>query len=106
MKKLIVLAVVTTLVAIPQAQAGGFSYKSTSFLNSVTGLALGTRDVNVLNGTTVAVGNNSPILSGNGNNSSILSGIGNGNSVLNGIGILNRNGLGLGLGGKGGHKRW
>lgn len=81
------------------AQAGGL-FKSTPLLGSLTGVVtqVATKDVNVLNGLTIAVGNNSPVLSGNA--------VASGNTLLNGVGIFNGNGI-LGLvGGSSGHKKW
>jgi len=89
MKTLIVIATVAALAVPGAAHANGlFGHgsqggKPGSLLKGVTSVVLGvtTRDINVLNGNTVAVGNNS----------SILSGIGSGNSLLSGIGILSGN---------------
>jgi hypothetical protein len=108
MKTLIAVSVVAVMVMTSGAQAGGFFSKKTSshVLSNITGIAVGltTRDINVLNGNTVAVGNNSSILSGigNGNANGVLSGVLNGNGVLNGV--LSGNGI-LGLGGHN-SKRW
>ncbi|UYO00813.1 MAG: hypothetical protein KIT02_06295 [Devosia sp.] len=80
MKKLIALSVVAALAMAPAAQAGGFFNTSKGgLLGNVTSV-LGIKDINVLNGTTVAVGNNS----------SILSNIGSGNGIL-GLGGQNTN---------------
>lgn len=97
MKTLVAVSVVAVMAMTSGAQAGGFFSKKTSVLSNITGVAVGvtTRDINVLNGNTVAVGNNSNVLSGIGNGS--LNGGLNGNDVLNGV--LNGNGL-LNLGGK------
>ena len=68
-------------------------------------MGLTTRDINVLNGNTVAVGNNSSILSGiaNGSANGVLGGgLLSGNGVLNGV--LNGNGI-LGIGGQN-RKHW
>ncbi|WIY51763.1 hypothetical protein O9Z70_09710 [Devosia sp. YIM 151766] len=72
MKSIIALAVVATLAMAPAAQAGGFFSKSSGGLLGNVSAVLGIKDINVLNGTTVAVGNNS----------SILSNIGSGNGIL------------------------
>lgn len=99
MKTLIAVSVVAAMAMTSGAQAGGFFSKKTSqnVLSNITGIVAGvtTRDINVLNGNTVAVGNNSNILSGIGNGSA--NGILGGNSLLNGV--LNGNGI-LGLGGQ------
>ena len=97
MKTLVAVSVVAIMAMTSGAQAGGFFSKKTSVLSNITGVAVGvtTRDINVLNGNTVAIGNNSNVLSGVGNGS--LNGVLNGNDVLNGV--LNGNGL-LNLGGK------
>ena len=97
MKTLVAVSVVAVMAMTSGAQAGGFFSKKTSVLSNITGFAVGatTRDINVLNGNTVAIGNNSNVLSGIGNGS--LNGVLNGNDVLNGV--LNGNGL-LNLGGK------
>ena len=97
MKTLLAVSVVAIMAMTSGAQAGGFFSKKTSVLSNITGVAVGvtTRDINVLNGNTVAIGNNSNVLSGVGNGS--LNGVLNGNDVLNGV--LNGNGL-LNLGGK------
>lgn len=81
MNKVFVLAVAAALLMPGAAHAGGLFKGKSSLLTGITSVAVGvaTRDINVLNGNTVAVGNNS----------SILSGVGNGNSLLSGIGILN-----------------
>ena len=97
MKTLVAVSVVAIMAMTSGAQAGGFFSKKTSVLSNITGVAVGvtTRDINVLNGNTVAIGNNSNVLSGIGNGS--LNGVLNGNDVLNGV--LNGNSL-LNLGGK------
>jgi len=107
MNKLIALssAVVLVLTCASGAQAGGLFSKRTSLLGGVTGIVAGvaTKDINVLNGTTVAIGTG-PILSGN----NVLSGNGilNGSNLLNGVGVLNGNGI-LGISvGKPRHSRW
>ena len=107
MKTLIAVSVVAVMAMTSGAQAGGFfSKKTNTVLSNITGIAVGltTRDINVLNGNTVAVGNNSSILSGigNGNANGVLSGVLNGNGVLNGV--LSGNGI-LGLGGHN-RKHW
>ena len=107
MKTLIAVSVVAVMAMTSGAQAGGFfSKKTNTVLSNITGIAVGltTRDINVLNGTTIAVGNNSSILSGigNGNANGVLSGVLNGNGVLNGV--LSGNGI-LGLGGHN-RKHW
>jgi hypothetical protein len=81
MKKLIVLTAIAAMSIPGAAHANGLFGGKSSLLNGITSVAVGVanRDINVLNGNTVAVGNNS----------SILSGIGNGNSLLSGIGVLN-----------------
>ncbi|ODT64766.1 MAG: hypothetical protein ABS75_34055 [Pelagibacterium sp. SCN 63-23] len=76
MKSIIALSVIAALAMTPAAQAGGFFGKSGKGLLGTVTAAIGLNDINVLNGTTVAVGNNS----------SILSNIGNG--LLSGNGIL------------------
>ena len=103
MKTLIVVSVVAAMVMTSGAQAGGFFSKRTSVLSNITGIAVGltTRDINVLNGNTVAVGNNSTILSGIGNGN--LNGLLSGNGLLNGV--LNGNGL-LGIGGQNHRRGW
>ena len=97
MKTLLAVSVVAIMAMTSGAQAGGFFSKKTSVLSNITGVAVGvtTRDINVLNGNTVAIGNNSNVLSGIGNGS--LNGVLNGNDVLKGV--LNGNSL-LNLGGK------
>jgi len=103
MKTLIAVSVVAAMAMTSGAQAGGFfSKKTNTVLSNITGIAVGltTRDINVLNGNTVAVGNNSSILSGIGNNNA--NGIlGDNNGLLNGV--LNGNGI-LNLGGQ--KKHW
>ncbi|SFZ82957.1 hypothetical protein SAMN02983003_1374 [Devosia enhydra] len=87
MKTLIIIATVAALAMPGAAQAGGlfgnggYGGKSGSLLSGVTSAVVGltTRDINVLNGNTVAVGNNSSILSGIGSGNSLLSGILSGN---------------------------
>ena len=108
MKTLIAVSVVAVMAMTSGAQAGGFFHKKagSNVLSNITGIAVGltTRDINVLNGTTVAVGNNSAILSGIGNNSAngVLRDVLKGNGVLNGL--LSGNGI-LGLGGHN-RKHW
>ena len=108
MKTLIAVSVVAVMAMTSGPQAGGFFHKrvNNNLLSNITGIAVGltTRDINVLNGTTIAVGNNSSILSGigNGNANGVLSGVLNGNGVLNGV--LSGNGI-LGLGGHN-RKHW
>ena len=101
MKTLIAVSVVAVMAMTSGAQAGGFFHKrvSNNLLSNITGIAVGltTRDINVLNGTTIAVGNNSAILSGIGN--------GNANGVLSGNGVLNGVLSGNGILGLGGHNR-
>ena len=103
MKTLIAVSIVAVMAMTSGAQAGGFFAKkttTTNVLSNITGVAVGltTRDINVLNGNTVAVGNGSNILSGIGNGSA--------NGVLGG-GVLNNvlsgNGV-LGIGGQ--NKHW
>ncbi len=78
MKTIIVLTTVAALAMAPAAHANGlFSKSNGGLLGNITG-AIGLEKINVLNGTTVAVGNNS----------SILSNIGSGNGIL-GIGGQN-----------------
>lgn len=108
MKTLVALSVVAVMALTSGAQAGGLFTKKTNILSNITGIAAGvnTGDINVLNGNTVAIGNNSNILSGIGNGgilNGVLNGNGNGNGVLNGV--LNGNGL-LGLGGQNKHRGW
>jgi hypothetical protein len=100
MKTVIALSVVAAMAMTSGAHAGGFFTKRTNnVLSNITGVVSTVADVvdvgnvNVLNGNTVAVGNNSSILSGNlsGNNTA------NGTSILNGV--LNGNGI-LGIGGQ------
>ncbi len=101
MKTLIAVSVVAVMAMTSGAQAGGFFHKrvNNNLLSNITGIAVGltTRDINVLNGTTIAVGNNSAILSGIGN--------GNANGVLSGNGVLNGVLSGNGILGLGGHNR-
>lgn len=78
MKAIIALSVVAALAMTPAAQAGGFFSKGSGGLLGNVTAAIGLEKINVLNGTTVAVGNNS----------SILSNIGSGNGIL-GIGGQN-----------------
>lgn len=88
MKTVIVLSVTALMALSSQAYAGGRhgnSYNNQPFLSPNIAVSVG--GVGVLNGNTVAVGNNSSILSG------ILNGNGNGNSLLSGIGITGQNGL-------------
>lgn len=80
MKTIIALTVAATLAMVPASQASGFFNKSGGGLLGNVTAALGIKNVNVLNGNTVAVGNNS----------SILSNIGSGNGVL-GLGGQNTN---------------
>lgn len=108
MKSVIALSIVAVLAATSSAQAGGFFAKRTNnILTQANGLIATAGDVvdvggiNVLNGNTVAVGNNSNILSGIGNG--VLSGNANGNSVLNNV--LNGNGI-LGIGGQNKRRGW
>lgn len=110
MKTLIAVSIVAVMAMTSGAQAGGFFHKrvSNNLLSNITGIAVGltTRDINVLNGTTLAVGNNSSILSdigiGNGSANGVLGDVLNGNGVL--TNLLSGNGL-LGLGGHN-RKRW
>lgn len=102
MKTLIAVSVVAVMAMTSGAQAGGFfSKKTNTVLSNITGVVVGvtTKDINVLNGNTVAVGNGSTILSGIGNGSA--------NGVLGG-GVLNNvlsgNGI-LGIGGQN-RKHW
>jgi hypothetical protein len=100
MKTVIVLSVVAALAMAPAAHAGGFfGKKTTNVLSNITGVvaSVATKDINLLNGTTVAVGNNSTILSGISVGNGVLNGNANGNSLLNGV--LGGNGI-LGLGGQ------
>ena len=60
MKTIIALSVVAALAMAPAAQAGGFLGKSGG--GNILSNLVGITGVNVLNGTTVAVGNNSSIL--------------------------------------------
>jgi phage tail sheath protein FI len=83
MKTAIALSVVAAMAMTSGAHAGGFFAKRTNnVLSNITGIVTSVTDVvdvgnvNVLNGNTVAVGNNSSILSGIG----ILSG----NNTANG----------------------
>lgn len=107
MKTIIALSVVATLAFAPAAQAGGFFSKSNGGLLGNVTAALGLKDINVLNGTTVAVGNNSSILSnilsGNGilglggqntsySNSGNTTNVNSGNSHSNNWNSFNRNG--------------
>ncbi|ODT79259.1 MAG: hypothetical protein ABS76_20580 [Pelagibacterium sp. SCN 64-44] len=85
MKSIIALAVIVSLAAAPAAHAGGFFGKNSGGLLGGVTAALGLKDINVLNGTTVAVGNNS----------SILSNIGSGNGIL-GFGGQNTNAVNSG----------
>jgi hypothetical protein len=99
MKTIIALSVVATLAFAPAAQAGGFFSKSNGGLLGNVTAALGLKDINVLNGTTVAVGNNSSILSNVLSGNGIL-GLGgqntsysnSGNSHSNNWNSFNRNG--------------
>lgn len=103
MKKLFVIAAVAVMAVAP-AQAGGFLSKKPLGLTNITGVVsgVGVGNVNVLNGTTVAVGKNSNILSGNVVGNNLFSG----NSVLSGIGVLQGNTvLGIIGGGSGSKKR-
>lgn len=107
MKTMIAVSVVAVMAMTSGVQAGGFFSKKTSILSNITGVAVGiaTKDINILNGTTVAVGNDSNILSGigigNGSLNGVLNGNANGNGLLNNV--LSGNGL-LGLGGH--NKGW
>lgn len=104
MKSIIALSVVAVMALTSSANAGGLFSRKTSILSNITGVVAGvtTRDINVLNGNTIAVGNNSNILSGIGIANGSANGLLNSNGVLNGV--LGGNGL-LGL--SGGHKpRW
>ncbi len=78
MKAIIALSVVAALAMTPAAHANGFFSKGSGGLLGNVSAAIGLDKINVLNGTTVAVGNNS----------SILSNIGSGNGIL-GIGGQN-----------------
>src|SRR5690606_21416315 len=106
MKTAIALSVVAAMAMTSGAHAGGFFAKRTNnVLSNITRLVATVGDVvdvgnvTVLNGNTVAVGNNSSILSG------ILSGnkTANGTSVLNGV--LNGSGI-LGIGGQNQTKKY
>ena len=102
MKTLIAVSVVAVMAMTSGAQAGGFfSKKTNTVLSNITGVVVGvtTKDINVLNGNTVAVGNGSTILSGIGNGSAngLLGG-----GVLNNV--LSSNGI-LGIGGQN-RKHW
>lgn len=99
MKTVIAVSIIAALAMTSGAQAGGyFTKKSSNVLSNITGIVAGvtTRDVNVLNGNTIAIGNNSSILSGIGNVevNDVLNGVLVNNKLLNGA--LNGNGL-LGL---------
>jgi len=87
MKTVIILSVTALMALSSQAYAGGGRghYNNKPILSPNISVSLG--GVGVLNGNTVAVGNNSSILSG------ILNGNANGNSLLSGIGITGQNGL-------------
>lgn len=100
MKTVIALSVLAAMAMTSGAHAGGFFSKRTNnVLSNITGLAASVGDVvelenvDVLNGNTIAIGNNSSVLSG------ILSGndTANGSSILNGM--LGGNGI-LGIGGQ------
>lgn len=78
MKAIIALSVVAALAMTPAAHANGFFSKGNGGLLGNITAAIGLEKISVLNGTTVAVGNNS----------SILSNIGSGNGIL-GIGGQN-----------------
>jgi len=103
MKTFIAVSVVAVMAMTSGAQAGGFFTKRTHVLTNITGVVAGltTRDINILNGNTVAVGNNSNILSGIGNGSA--NGLLGGNGLLSGV--LSGNGL-LGLGGQNSRRGW
>lgn len=92
MKTVIVLSVTALMALTSQSFAGGShggsyggGYVSKPILSPNIAVSVG--GIGVLNGNTVAVGNNSSILSG------ILNGNANGNSLLSGIGITGQNGL-------------
>lgn len=88
MKTVVVLSLAATIALSSQSYAGGrhgAGSSNQSFLSPTIAVSVG--GVGVLNGNTVAVGNNSSILSG------ILNGNANNNSVLSGIGITGQNGL-------------
>lgn len=99
MNKLVSIAAVAVLaVSVTSgAQAGGMSFnkKTSNLLSNITGAVVDVtaKDIKILNGTTVAVGNNSNILSGinvgNGNLNGSLNGLLSGNGVL-GIGGQNK----------------
>jgi len=82
MKSIIILSIVAGLAMAPAAQAGGFFSKSNGGLLGNITAAVGLKDINVLNGTTLAVGNNSSILSNIGSGNGIL-GLGGQNSASN-----------------------
>lgn len=79
-KTVLALSVVAALAMAPAAQAGGFFNSSKGLLGNVTAV-LGLNDLSLLNGTTIAIGNNSSLLSNIGNGNGIL-GIGGQNTKL------------------------
>lgn len=91
MKTAIILSITVVMALSSQAYAGGRHGGGASggvnnpVLSPNISVSLG--GIGLLNGNTVAVGNNSSILSG------ILNGNANGNSLLSGIGISGQNGL-------------
>lgn len=106
MKTLIAVSVVALIAMTSGAQAGGFfTKKSSNVLSNLTGVVVGLTagEINVLNGTTVAIGNNSNVLSGigNGSTNNVLNGVLSNNGLLQGV--LNGNSI-LGLGKN--NKRW
>jgi len=98
MKTVIALSLAAVLAFSTQAYAGGShggsrghsngNYSSTVVSQPLLSpnIALSVGGIGLLNGNTVAVGNNSSILSG------ILNGNANGNSLLSGIGITGQTG--------------
>lgn len=99
MKTMIAVSLVAAMAMTSGAQAGGFFAQkpANTVLSNITGIAAGltAQNISVLNGNTIALGNNSSILSGIGNVTA--KNVLNGNGLLNGV--LNGNGL-LGLGGQ------
>ena len=104
MKTIIALSVVAALAMAPAAQAGGFLGKSGG--GNILSNLVGITGVNVLNGTTVAVGNNSSILNNIGSGNGIL-GIGGQNSTTTtNVNSNNQTTHNVNSFNKGGKKRW
>jgi hypothetical protein len=81
-KTVLALSVVAALAMAPAAQASGYFNKSKGLLGNVTAV-LGLNDLSLLNGTTIAIGNNSSLLSNIGNGLGILGNGGQNTKLIN-----------------------